>query len=396
MRIAGKELKKLLCSPFLWFIFIVFLGINWLQVYASVGGEFTNQQYRVIHDIIVEHGINHIDVTDIRKPSDSEYEQVEYESKVSTDIMAFYYRDYVENNSDLYEKLDLHEILQTKLRITDYQPKGYMKKFIEGNYNDLQERANEIKREGRDLASFYPGRDFQVHSLVFGRLGRSLILEIIILSMLCLLYLMDYERIQKNRDIVLASKIGKGLMYQKIAMGILGALVFSLLLIFASYGIIFHYIPFHEFWKVPVEACLVTEPRYFNMFYPYITFWNLTMGQYLLTTILVDICLIILAAGLIAAVQLILQNSYVSFCFTSLSIFLLYWSVQLSTGYFIDVIKALFNPVELYITCGAWFMENDITLGFAGNEFWILACSGAWVLLIFLVGRKRYLTSDVG
>ena len=132
------------------------------------------------------------------------------------------------------------------------------------------------------------------------------------------------------------------------------------------------------------------------MFYPYITFWNLTMGQYMLTTILVYICLILLAAGLIAAVQLILQNSYVSFCFTSLCIFLLYWSVYLSTGYFIDVIKALFNPVALYITCGAWFMENDITLGFAGNEFWILACSGAWVLLIFLVGRKRYLTSDVG
>ena len=58
MRIAGKELKKLLCSPFLWFIFIVFLGMNWLQIYASVGGEFTNQQYRVIHDIIIEHGID--------------------------------------------------------------------------------------------------------------------------------------------------------------------------------------------------------------------------------------------------------------------------------------------------------------------------------------------------
>ena len=60
MRIAGKELKKLLCSPFLWFIFIVFLGMNWLQIYASVGGEFINQQYRVIHDIIIEHGIDHL------------------------------------------------------------------------------------------------------------------------------------------------------------------------------------------------------------------------------------------------------------------------------------------------------------------------------------------------
>ena len=43
---------------------------------------------------------------------------------------------------------------------------------------------------------------------------------------------------------------------------------------------------------------------------------------------------------------------------------------------FMNVILRLLNPTNLYITSGAWFMENDITLSFAGNEFWIIGVTG--------------------
>ena len=55
---------------------------------------------------------------------------------------------------------------------------------------------------------------------------------------------------------------------------------------------------------------------------------------------------------------------------------------------FMNVILRLLNPPNLYITSGAWFMENDITLSFAGNEFWIIGVTGVWMILCVKIARN--------
>lgn len=60
---------------------------------------------------------------------------------------------------------------------------------------------------------------------------------------------------------------------------------------------------------------------------------------------------------------------------------------------FMDVILHILNPITLYITSGGWFMENDISLSFAGNEFWIIGISGLWLMLLVIFLRfRKYLT----
>ena len=55
---------------------------------------------------------------------------------------------------------------------------------------------------------------------------------------------------------------------------------------------------------------------------------------------------------------------------------------------FMNVILHLLNPTSLYITSGAWFMENDITLSFVGNEFWVIGVSGVWLILCTKLARN--------
>lgn len=53
-----------------------------------------------------------------------------------------------------------------------------------------------------------------------------------------------------------------------------------------------------------------------------------------------------------------------------------------------DLIRELFNPTVLYATSGGWFMENDLCLSFAGNEFAVLFCSGTAAVCLMAVENE--------
>jgi hypothetical protein len=99
---------------------------------------------------------------------------------------------------------------------------------------------------------------------------------------------------------------------------------------------------------------------------------------------------LLVAAAISIALQLWLQNSYLTFLVQCVLFMGLYQFAGMQTGTFLDVVKAVSNPVLLYITCGAWFMENSLVLSFAGNEFWCIGVSGMLSLLVLGSGVKKY------
>ena len=95
-------------------------------------------------------------------------------------------------------------------------------------------------------------------------------------------------------------------------------------------------------------------------------------------------------AAVTAAVQLFLQNSYFSFAVLGLLFMGAYLLAYVQMGNVWDLIRELFNPTVLYATSGGWFMENDLCLSFAGNEFAVLFCSGTAAVCLMAVGKRRY------
>lgn len=109
-----------------------------------------------------------------------------------------------------------------------------------------------------------------------------------------------------------------------------------------------------------------------------------------LLALVVLVGLLGIVAAVTAAVQLFLQNSYFSFAVLGL---LFYGGISAwlcADGKCVDLIRELFNPTVLYATSGGWFMENDLCLSFAGNEFAVLFCSGTAAVCLMAAGKRRY------
>ena len=195
MQIAKKEFLKLIKSPFIWFVFLAFFLLNTVIIYSSVGEKSIRQEMHKMHETILEYGVNLQD----GKPK----EQVQTKTtntEDETDYMEFY-QSYLETYGTMYNNLDMMDILKQKERMYDYHPTGAYEKFINENYEKLQKRVEEIKQSGEDDYGFYPGMVYNIHGFLYGKIGKKLLLETTALVILSILFLMDYERIHKTRNL---------------------------------------------------------------------------------------------------------------------------------------------------------------------------------------------------
>ena len=141
----------------------------------------------------------------------------------------------------MYDTLDMRKILEQKEKKSGYEPQGAWGMWIVRNYDRLQKRVEQIRKTGEGTYAFYPGSWYKLHSTLYGKLWKKLILQTAVLMILSMLYLMDYERIYKTQDLVLATTTGKKMMEKKMLAGTLCGLfyaglltVFTLMVSFAA------------------------------------------------------------------------------------------------------------------------------------------------------------------
>lgn len=378
MRLIREEYIRIIKSPFLCLVFVTFLSFNIfiIHMYADENSEVSG--WEAMHQTILAYGVG------LGDPG----------FRAADGAAAETYQSYLDAYGDMYEDLDMMSVLEDKKKLDDYRPAGAYGEFVDNNYRALQDRVEEIKRTGEGDYGFYPGEIYGVFRMLYRKLGQTLLLQMVMLMMLCLLVLMDHERIHGTRDIILSTTTGKGIIRVKMSTGLVCGLLYSILLMAGTYLCFFWHISFDGMWEVPVASVAMAENRGMLM-YPFITFWRLTMGQYFALTLAVYLAVLLIAAVTTAALQQLLQNSYFAFLSQCLLYMFCYRAAFWHSGTFADLILALFNPVELWGNGGGWFMENDVVLSFAGNEFWCLACSGSVAVILFLLGRYRYKKMEI-
>lgn len=106
-------------------------------------------------------------------------------------------------------------------------------------------------------------------------------------------------------------------------------------------------------------------------------------------------------AGIVISIPICVALSFVrQHHFTFLVESLFYMGLYVFAWYFgtidfLDVITILINPINLWRTCGSWFMESDWRIAFAGNEFWCLGCCAIITILVLLAGKRRYAKLEI-
>lgn len=372
MRILKLEFQKIMKNPMLWLLAVIFCIVNCFIIYNEAGNKDTTKELEIMHHIITKTD----DVTNT------------YQDKKETKQLSKAYQEYYKANVGLYDKLDMTKILKQKEKIYEYQPKGFLKKFVKHNYDYLQKRVQQIKADKEYNQDFYPGQYYEIHSLLYSNLGKKLIIEMSVLMAISILFIMDYERLQKTNDIVDATKTGKKIKDYKALTGTLSGILYSAVLCGVTWIFFFYCVSFKGLWNVSIASTLVAEKRDPGLFYPFVTFFKITQMQYLILTLIIYLGVILLTALATIAIQYLLGNSYFSFAVLILFNMALFLGAYYSNGTLMDVILHLLNPITLYITSGGWFMENNISLSFAGNEFWVIGVSGVWLILCAKLARN--------
>lgn len=379
MSIRKREFYKVIKSPMLWMVTFLFMVFNIFIIYDYVGDSESRKELEEIHNVVLDYGV----------------ELGENEGSFDkTEDVALFYSEYVESYVLMYGNLDMLSILETKQKSMSIKPSETYEKFMRNNYEKLNERVEEIKATGEGNYGFYPGSVYYIHSLLYKEVSKKLLVEMVILMILAVLYLMDYERIHKTRDVVIASKTGKGIMWKKALAGLGSGFLLSIILMAGTFFFFFQCVSFEGLWEVPMASTIMAEPR-MQLLYPFITFWSLNEGEYFICVIVVLSLVALLAGGITISLQLLLQNSYFTFLMESLLYMVLILLAYWNTMTFFDVIKNVLNPVCLWATCGGWFMENDVSLSFAGSEFICIGMCGILVAFGILLGKYRYKRMEI-
>lgn len=381
MRLFCLEFRKLLRCWFLWLLLAIFLAYDIFIVWDTVGRN--SGIYHDMYKVIMQTG------TDLTDNADKISAMLNSENEIES-----YYADYVKAYEGIYRDFDIRSILYSKISLSEnFGTEGRYYEWISQNYDKLQERVEQIVTTGEDKYAFYPGINYKVHSILFTSVLRMLLLQILILTALAILYLMDYERIQKTEYLTYSGRTGRKIQYTKWLSGMAMSIIYAVILIIVTLLLFLLFVPMRGLWKTPVSSFMVMQQRGFYL-YPYITFVRLSFGKYLLLSLLTVFLLIILVGILSGAGQLFFRNSYL----TMLSIGILFLVLialpyLFSTG-FLHTAAAL-NPAALWYLCGGWFIEYDPAASFAWSEFITI---GVWLIIMLIVsefGKKYFLNIDL-
>lgn len=385
MKILIKECKKimdirvlLVIAVFTVLFYHLFLEVT---IYPA-GGQTTNSQYDMpfYAELIESWGTSlpredWSKLDEKRKELEEAYTRIIAADQVLADAKITNYQEFSKTQETFFDKDTLTDeekkIDQELSRLVFEDSKG-SKLFFELQVLD---RLDEYKNlQNGDSISLMPGGIFYIVEKDMRMMG---ILLLICFAILALPYLIR-ERLCHVLPLYATTATGRKL-FDRQFQALVACCGFVGIVQFGIYVLVYVIKGLAVFWK---GDCIDDTG---------LQLWckNLPFGFYMLLYMLL-VFVFVLAAVVTAAVQLFLQNSYFSFAVLGLLFMGAYLLAYVQMGNVWDLIREFFNPTVLYATSGGWFMENDLCLSFAGNEFAVLFCSGTAAVCLMAVGKRRY------
>lgn len=382
MTIRRMELKKVMYQPILWCLLLVFFVMNCVHIWLQLNcGELT-EELQDIHNVMLDTGV---DLSRNEEQIDGILQD--------DDAMKSFYAMTVKEGMELYKNLDIRKIKELKQELYNYYPGGSFETFINHNYEKLQQRVQVIQETGEGNYAFYSGYYYQIHSMLYNDLLQSVILQMVVIMVLSVLFLMDYERVHKTTEVVLVSKPGRNLMMLKAQMGLVAGMIYGIILLLLSLGGFFLQISFDGLWNVPVSSGMLAETRGM-LYYPFITFDKMTVGEYLISACIITLVMVLLSGILTVSLQLVMKNSYITFLLEATLLLGMLAVTFCKTVTWFDVLIDL-NPVATWFMCGSWFMENSIWISFEGTEWLSMLLTFCVTGTMLCMAWKRYNKIDI-
>ncbi|MBM7553101.1 hypothetical protein [Thalassobacillus pellis] len=335
--IIKHELWKIAKMPIIWFLLLFFIGLN---VLISLTNTDFKEDMAVLKDLVRNYGhdinvemmtdlgddyeekvawVNHIakhdgktyehpsellDTYISEKPFNEDemqklwqYRSIETYYRVSQDIDEF------------YQKLDLKDSASAIIGM--YGMKDAAADTVRDQFQKLDRRLEELIENGEHKHLFFHNKVYEMHELLFEKIGRALIFELMLLFVLITAAVTNYEFENKTAAVSYTAKRGRKLALAKLAAASIAGFFVILVLIGVTFTTYFLTYDYSGLWNVPIST-------YFNaeMPLPYITWWNLSFLEYLGFFVLFVIIIQYLFMGITFFLSIFMKNTYlVFFCF---------------------------------------------------------------------------------
>ncbi len=340
MDIKLHEFRKVLRSPVLIILTLLFLMYNGFNIWSN---SYIRGDLKLANDFIEEFGyeVNDEMIDNVSKAYDNkmielnnitkekfykefssideflesnEYnnilyieevfsqEEIELLNKLS--IMNLY-KNAAIDNIKRYESLDIMEMAEGS--IYTYRLSGKAEEIVRENYSKLVPRFEELKKNGEHKNIYFVGDIYKTHSLLYRNIMVKVIFEIIIFILLLVSLLINYERDNKTIDLVCTTKKGRSLIKDKLLVCLVGAFIGVAIIVGGTLLMYFKVFDYSKVMSVPISSALNWELT------PIISWFNLSVGQYLALSILVVFILASIFTLISFVICSILKSSYKTF-----------------------------------------------------------------------------------
>lgn len=285
------------------------------------------------------------------------------------------------------ESLDSEKMAESN--INKYGFKGEAANLVRKNYEDLGKRLQALKGNGEHKNLIFFGENYRTQNLLYKKVIGACLIEIMILVVLGVCFLINYERENKTLGLVSATKRGRNLIKDKAIVGLMYSILVAIIILGITLIVYFSVFDYSKIWNVPISSALNWEVG------PHIYWYNLTVLQNLLLSIGVVLIISLISGGISLSLCLFIKSSYKAF----FTFFILFGGLYMLPGLFSMssklVIWSYFNIFVLTLNPQKWFAEAGALLT---SKYYIegtLISNGVIVIIISLILIKRFKKVDI-
>lgn len=423
MDIKLHEAKKIISSPIVIALTIIFIFFNILTIYNN---SYIKDELKIINNMIGEFGyeinddmLNNMNLEyneKIKKFNETTKDKLNKSYKTMEDFINSenYYRyiheDKIFNDEELqfFNELKLLEIykylaveqvksyediniLETGEKdIKAYGLSGKAKEIAKKRYEILDKRFEQIKEEGGYKSLFFLGSPYRAYSLLFQDILSECIYEIMILVVLITSYLINYEFDNKTSLLVYSTKRGRNNDRDKLTVCLLSSFIISLIILGVTLLAYFITFDYSNILNIPLNSAFNWE----NIMPIINIFGHTFINQLMLSILIVIVCMLIFTA-ITFVISKLLKNSYIVYF-----VFLIIFGINLSVSTFVSksspiIMHLGYDVFNLAIRPGSWFTSK---IPFTSNKYYELITIVVWgcmcmLSLMFVI--KRFKKEDI-
>ncbi|MBB4824426.1 multisubunit Na+/H+ antiporter MnhC subunit [Sporosarcina luteola] len=415
MRIFLLECKKVILSPVLIGLFLLFTGFNFLVIFNSsdhraelkmvneiidtYGREITPSSLQQFQDDIQNDLLKLQQLTGKRYDSVNDFLEdldVEEYERYSKQEQAFLsglqvkemYESIASSIDENYEEIDIEK--EGEVALEQYQLSGKAAETYLAENEKFTKRFDEMIRNGEHKQWFFAGKAYYMHTLLFKDLFSKMTIEILLLVILSTTFLATYEFEQRTHLVAFATQRGRRLMNNKLVASLVMAFVITGLVLGSTLGVFFLVFDYSHVWETSVSSAFNWEYNF-----PYVSWWDLSFAQFLLGVIGVLFVSVLLISALTFSISLFIKNSYVSFFVTAASFILLYMLPSFMPHSSNWLFVAGYTVPTLVMAIPGLFMGSSGLIFFRNFE-WATICSWTAITMgVLMMTYRRFVKSDI-